>query len=71
MEYPWYTKLIIGTAVVLLLSSPSASSWNFKGIAWSPENVALIAIGMMLAVLIDYTRLVVVELRHLNQRGKS
>ena len=27
MDYPWYTKVIIGAALVLLMSSPSASSW--------------------------------------------
>ncbi len=71
MDYPWYTKVIVGVAVVLLLSSPSASSWRFLGEEWSPSNVALIAIGLMLAVLIDYTAHILGELRDLNQREQQ
>jgi hypothetical protein len=66
MSYPWYTKLIIGVAVVLLLSSPSASAWRFIG-EWSPTNVALIAIGLMLTVIIDHTAQILEAVRDLNE----
>jgi hypothetical protein len=69
MDYPWYTKLILGTAVVLLLSSPSASGWRFLG-EWS-SHVALIAIGLILMVLVDYTAAILGELRDLSQREQS
>jgi len=65
--YPWYSQLILIVAVTMLASAPSASSWRFPG-EWSPSTAALVAIGLMLLVLVDFAAQILAEVRGLKQR---